>query len=298
MWPIRESLGLTGGFSEETNITKPRPRAPLTFDAAMETRSKRRKNEPVVDKIRRGEISVVVAIAEELPDVFIAEILPKLDGRATLNLAQVSKWYNDAVWSVDGVRSMKEKIEAEIKAASTGYSSEPLYWAATYGNLPAVRAILKFGVDVNVNFNRYYKGGKYVDAAALWTPLHCAAEEGHTPVVKVLIEAGADVNKKTYCGQTSLHRAASKGHAPIITELIKAGADVNATNVYDTGHRIFPWMTPLHYAVWFEQEDCVAVLLAHGADVHKANDLGRTPMTYAVYHEHQKIIEMLKQAGG
>jgi len=78
----------------------------------METRSKRRKTEPVADKIRRGEISVVVAIAEELPDVFIAEILPKLDWRATLNLAQVSKWYNDAVWSVDGVRSMKAKMKA------------------------------------------------------------------------------------------------------------------------------------------------------------------------------------------
>ena len=78
----------------------------------METRSKRGKTEPVADKIRRGEISVVVAIAEELPDVFIAEILPKLDWRATLNLAQVGKWYNDAVWSVDGVRSMKAKMEA------------------------------------------------------------------------------------------------------------------------------------------------------------------------------------------
>jgi len=99
--------------------------------------------------------------------VFYSEILPKLDLISTLNLAQVSKWYNDAVWSVDGVRSMEEKMEAKIKAASTGYSSEPLYWAATYGNLPAVRAILKSGVDVNVNFNRYYKGGKYVGFAAL-----------------------------------------------------------------------------------------------------------------------------------
>ena len=96
----------------------------------METRSKRRRTEPIVDKIRRGEISVVVAIAEELPDVFAAEILPKL------NLAQVSKRYNDAVWSVDGVRSMEAKIKAKIKATSTGYSSEPLYWAAYCGNVP------------------------------------------------------------------------------------------------------------------------------------------------------------------
>ena len=65
---------------------------------------------------------------------------------------------------------------------------------------------------------------------------------------------------------------------------------MNATD--DTG-----W-APLHFAVECRDEDCIALLLAHGADVHKANDLGRTPMTYAVYHEHQKIIEMLKQAGG
>ena len=110
----------------------------------METRSKRRKTEPVADKIRRGEISVVVAIAEELPDVFYSEILPKLDGRATLNLAQVSKWYNDAVWSVDGVRSLEAKMPQ-------GSSSEPLNWAAYCGNVPAVRALLKSGVDVDMS---------------------------------------------------------------------------------------------------------------------------------------------------
>jgi len=84
--------------------------------------------------------------------------------------------------------------------------------------------------------------------------------------------------------------AAVTGHAPVITELIKAGADVNATD--DHG-----W-APLHYAVDCRDEDCVAVLLAHGADVHKADDAGRTPMRVAVQHEHKKMIEMLKQAGG
>ena len=244
----------------------------------METRSKRRKTEPVADKIRRGEISVVVAIAEELPDVFIAEILPGLDLISTLNLAQVNKWYNDAVWSVDGVRSMKAKIEA----ARPGYSFEPLYWVASYGNMPAFRALLKSGVDVDTDL---FKG---------LTPLHCAAEEGHTPVVKALIEAGADVDKifRSPRGHsyTSLHRAAVRGHAPVITELIKAGADVNATE--DHG------LAPLHYAVQGRDEDCVALLLAHGADVHKAGDAGTTPMTLAVQHKNKKIIEMMKQAGG
>ena len=98
----------------------------------METRSKRRKTEPVADKIRCGEISVVVAIAEELPDVFYSEILPKLDGRATLNLAQVSKWYNDAVWSVCGVRSMRAKLENCFQTPDTQHLTEPLYWGGNY----------------------------------------------------------------------------------------------------------------------------------------------------------------------
>ena len=205
---------------------------------------------------QRGEENIIEALAVQMPDVFYSEILPKLDLISTLNLAQVSKRYNDAVWSVDGVRSMEAKMEAKIKAASTDYSSDPLFKAARYGNMPAVRALLKSGVDVNVNFNLNC------------TPLHYAAEHGHTPVVKVLIEAGADVDKKGHCGRTSLHRAACKGHAPVITELIKAGADVNATD--DDGY------TPLHYATLSREEDCVAVLLAHGADVHKSTSSGYT----------------------
>ena len=80
---------------------------------------------------QRGEENIIEALAVQMPDVFYSEILPKLDLISTLNLAQVSKRYNDAVWSVDGVRSMEAKMEAKIKAASTGYSSEPLYWAAS-----------------------------------------------------------------------------------------------------------------------------------------------------------------------
>jgi len=40
------------------------------------------------------------------------------------------------------------------------------------------------------------------------------------------------------------------------------------------------------------------LLLAHGADVHKADDVGMTPMRVAVQYKHKKMIEMLKQAGG
>ena len=64
--------------------------------------------------LRRGMISILDVIAVKLPDVFTAEILPKLDLTDTLSLAQVNKAYNAAVWSADGVRSMEAKIKAHL----------------------------------------------------------------------------------------------------------------------------------------------------------------------------------------
>ena len=204
---------------------------PATSNAAMETRSKRRKTEPVVDKVRRGEISVVVALAEELPDLFAAEILSKLDMWATLNLAQVSKSFNRAVWSVGGVRSMEAKILAEVKIQPVPLRSDsdteddeediewdtaPMFWAAEYGNLPAVRALLESGLDVN-------KG-------ALTRPLLIAVSNGREEVVKALIEAGADVNLKTSGnGRLTLPLVAAAffGRSVCIALLLDAGADVD-----------------------------------------------------------------------
>ena len=104
----------------------------------------------VVSLLRRGSVSILEVIAMKLPDVFAAEILPKLDVFDTLSLAQVSKSYNDAVWSVEGVRCMDAKIEAYAEKTGKVLSTTPsLHQAARRGNLPAVRALLESGEDVN-----------------------------------------------------------------------------------------------------------------------------------------------------
>ena len=248
---------------------------------------KRKRDEyecDVVTFLRRGGISILEALAVKLPDVFAAEILPKLDVNDTLRLAQVNKAYNDTVWSVEGVRSMRAKIKAHMVNIGKNWIVEPLFWAAEHGNVPAVRALLESGEDVN----------KLLTVDKM-TALHIAAMFGRAAVVKALIEAGADVNKLASPGTniggvlhnfTPVYLAAKKGHTHVVMELIKAGADVNQANSEG--------FTPLYIAACNGHEGCVALLIQAGADVHKANKNGWTPMKIATNKKREKVVTLLR----
>ena len=250
----------------------------------------------VVTFLRRGGISILEALSVKLPDVFAAEILPRLDVKDTLSLAQVNKAYNAAVWSADGVRSLEAKIKTHfVKIGKKNLNLLPLYWATKHDNVPAVRACLESGVDVNK-----------VLTADNSTALYVAAQNGHAAVVKALVEAGADVNKPAspHCvnasGQrtsvihniTPVYFAAQEGHTHVVMELIKAGADVN--QVSSSG------FTPLNVAACNGHDGIVALLIQAGADVRKASHpcpcskRGYTPMRLATLNKREKVVTLLK----
>ena len=84
--------------------------------------------------------------------------MPKLTLRATLNLAQVSKWYRDAVWSVDGMRSLGEKVKPMLfESRPRGTPITPIPLVVTHRNLPAVRAHLEYFRRVNARGPRCMK---------------------------------------------------------------------------------------------------------------------------------------------
>ena len=227
----------------------------------------------VVSLLRRGSVSILEVIAMKLPDVFAAEILPKLDHFDTLSLAQVSKSYNDAVWSVEGVRCMDAKIEAHLTKIGQDFIPS-VHIAAGYGNLPAVRALLESGEDVNKE-----------DPELRQTALHHAAYFDKPVTLKALIEAGADVNAQNSDGGTPLYSAAHEDNPMIVMELIKAGADVNLARPNGA--------TPLHMAAQRGHEGCVVALIRDGADVHRRTEMGNTPIDY----KHEKIAKMLRHLG-
>ena len=231
----------------------------------------------VVSLLRRGSVSILEVIAMKLPEVFAAEILPKLDVFDTLSLAQVSKSYNDAVWSVEGVRCMDAKIEAHLTKIGTSFLPS-MHFAAGRGNLPAVRALLEFGEDVNKE-----------DPELGQTALHFAAHFDEPVTLKALIEAGADVDAHDIDGSTPLYSAAQEDNPMIVMELIKAGADVNLARPNGA--------TPLHMAVQQGHESCVVALIRDGADIHRRTNMGITSLEYAIDYKHEKIAKLLRQLG-
>ena len=232
----------------------------------------------IVSLLRRGSVSILEVIAMKLPEVFAAEILPKLDVFDTLSLAQVSKSYNDAVWSVEGVRCMDAKLEAY--AEKTGKKPLPsIHLAAIYDNLPALRAHLESGEDVN---RRDPERGR--------TALHHAAYLDKPVTLKALIEAGADVNAHDSSkGNTPLYFAAQEDNPMIVMELIKAGADVNLARPNGA--------TPLHMAAQQGHESCVVALIRDGADIHRRTNIGTTSIRFAIVNKHEKIAKMLRRLG-
>ena len=212
---------------------------------------------------------MVEAVAEALPEVFRTHVVAALDLKATLNLAQVSKWHNDAVWSVDGVRSMKAKLKmygAELRDKRTPGGAKPMYWAARYGNIPAVRALLlESGEDVNDPLNEN----------GMTALILCSFFFDKPAKVKALIELGADINKQDNEGCTALSWASRFEQTLNVMELINAGADANLAD--NNGN------TPLMWAVKCGRQISTHVLLFNGAgaDVHKANNLGESPLDHA-----------------
>ena len=273
--------------------------------------AKKRKREEyesdTVTYLRRGTITILDALDVQLPDVFAAEILPKLSLMDTLNLAQVSKAYRDSVWSVRGVQSLEAKMAAHhLRKKNLRDIKQPICYATKYGNLPAIRALLQSGVDVNEPLDMGdIWGPGFQDVTALWF----ASLRGHAAVVKELIEAGADVNvrasapiakrsasaKSNTSGvilsdSTPLFAAAHYGHTPVVIELIKAGADVNVPRS--------DGFTPLHVAASKGHEACVVLLIQAGADVNpEAQKPSWTPLSVAIRSKHEKVVQLLKHFG-
>lgn len=129
------------------------------------------------------------------------------------------------------------------------------------------------------------------------TPIHWAIMRRNYQAVVVLVRCGADSSRMNDEGRTPLHLVVSQcgkncsqtdllSHHNMVKFLISVGAQVDS---YDVNN-----VTPLHLAAELGDISLVeSLVLEGGAFVNVIDDVGETPLFYALRGQHPEVIKKL-----
>lgn len=158
---------------------------------------------------------------------------------------------------------------------STG--STALHEAAQAGHEEIVLVLLARGSHPNV---KDYQGR---------TPLLCAASEY---CLSALIGGGAYVCDMDDAGQSILHIAAGTGNASLLHAALGYAQVRRLVNGTESSHSY----TPLHAAAAWGHLDCVALLVAAGADKSAVTESGHTAAALSAAYGHGPCLAVLAAA--
>jgi len=119
-----------------------------------------------------------------------------------------------------------------------------------------------------------------------FTPLLLACYRGNTAVAGYLAQNVKNINENSSNG-TALAAAAVKGNVNLAKVLLEHKANPNIADPAG--------VTPLVYAVQFENKALIQLLLQYKADPAKADKEGKTVYDHAVFTNNKDIIELLKK---
>jgi ankyrin repeat protein len=161
--------------------------------------------------------------------------------------------------------------------------NKPLAYAAAYGNLDIVKAILARGADINGQV-------AYGDV-----PLIKAAEHDNREIIKHLLERGADVNRPNAFGVSPFIGFCAGDDVELVQLALQHGGKVNEAYVSQTsqnhGKKNY---TALQTAVAYGKTDVVKLLLANGGDPSIKDESGKTCLDLAQEKNHTDIVGLLK----
>ena len=295
-------IGSSKRFFEKSNDTSraksshKRPAHALTVD--MGKKSKRRVSTPTPFK---GQIPAFITVAEQLPEVFRAHVVSKLPLEDALSLAQVSKFYNAAVWSAGSAKG--------VGTPNYPDASERIPYmfglAAYNGNVPALRAFVEAGVDVNTMVPKKSHDDE-LERTCESAPrrilqelelLQLSDDDDPHPrtrmnLIKSLTDKARCIEEIGEPTHTALYVAVLYDKQACITFLIEAGADVNKAEM---GGR---FESPLHVAARRDHTITLGKLIRAGANLHVQDVMGASPAVNAVLMGCKTALVQLLTVGG
>lgn len=153
----------------------------------------------------------------------------------------------------DGIAELFDllaKDELGLRGDRNQLGEMPLHRAAASGNMRAVEYLVQAWATGEVG--NLYQLDKQDDE--LRTPVWHAAGAGSVEALALLLNAGANPNLADRHGRTPLHVACREGQAAAVEVLLQHGA-------YHDSPTDFISLTPYHFAVLFQHERCLQLLL-------------------------------------
>ena len=150
----------------------------------------------------------------------------------------------------------------------------PLHIAVKSGNVQAVKDLITSGEKID---SRNREGE---------TPLHYAAAENDVLIAEILLKNSATIDAHTIFNRTPLHVAAKFGSVEVLKLLIEKGAKVDEVGKDGSG--------VLHIAVREKQFEIMKIIIENGANVYATNYLGQNTLDFALEHQHEHTLEIVK----
>ncbi|CAL1527439.1 unnamed protein product [Lymnaea stagnalis] len=155
-----------------------------------------------------------------------------------------------------------------------------LVLASLNDDFEAVKLLIEYGADVN----HIIQGDRN-------TPLILAAKRNNTKTVEILLDSGADVAHVNKEKQSAVMVAARYGSKSVLELLLKRST-VNDINCVDS----HGW-SALWHASYKGHCTIIEMLLSHGADITKVNDIKQNVVMLASWMKELGAVEILLNKG-
>jgi ankyrin repeat protein len=189
--------------------------------------------------------------------------------------------------NIDAILQMLHNNSKELLNVTDSNSNSAVIIAARSGHAPVLRALLKYGANINV------KNKEGI------SPLLMATKAGNLDCVETLLQVNEIVSNTTQRdiellndnGKSLLHFAVSHNQVEIVAMLCEFAIDLlDWTDKHGN--------TPLHVAAKYGKYDCMKILLETAADPNILNRRGKTPLSLARSRSQRHCVKLLKDYGG